>query len=49
MFADLNHRKTGMLHVVRAEAAVVGAAVAHFGIEALGHLRRLDVDLQPRR
>ena len=45
MLGDLDHRQAGVLHVVRAQAAIVGAAVQHARIELIGHFRRLDVDL----
>ena len=42
---DLDQRKTGVLLVIRAQAAVVRTAPLHRRVVGQGHLRRLDEDL----
>jgi hypothetical protein len=42
---DLQDRQARVLHVIRAQAAVIGAAVFHRRVETQRHLRRLDVHL----
>ena len=41
---DFYDRQTGVLHVVGAESAVVGAAVVHFGVKTLWHLGSFNED-----
>ena len=41
---DLDERQAGVLLVVGAQAAVVGAAPLHGVLKCVGHLRRLDED-----
>ena len=45
VFGNLDQRQAGMLHVIGAQAAIVRATISHFGIETLGHFRRLHVHL----
>src|SRR5205823_1857066 len=45
LVGDFQNSQTRVLHVVRAQAAIVGAAPVHLGVEPQRHFRRLDVDL----